>query len=399
MPDVAWGESVRGVRFGLRHPARDLEAGGTVVVELVVENGSPAPISVFGFDPRYPRALRISPPKSDRPWIRISFGDVNVLHGPDAFLRVSPGESKSVGLDLSFAFDRRGVGRWDAAFVYEPVRAAGGQKPWTPAQGEEARTGICALDIVPAQSLRDAGIDADVEAGLDSLLFGDREAFVERLRHLGDGGLLFAARRVARILSPGVESMLGWRALDALSIFGAEGVRAAERAREDLPHAASALDFAVDWLGSKTGHAVPERDLPFVTKLERLVLEPESRGNMILSWTACDSPVHGLRQCQIFGNGGRIVTARAPSDPVPRTRRDALSPMQVKTLLDALRMNAIWLLRPLRRDGLPDEPRPALEAQLDLGEPFIRRIAMWNGEWREGPAASLASLLDRLATP
>jgi hypothetical protein len=54
-------------------------------------------------------------------------------------------------------------------------------------------------------------------------------------------------------------------------------------------------------------------------------------------------------------------------------------------------------LRPLRPQGLPDEPRPALELQLALGENFTRRIAMWNGEWRQGPAFRLADILDRLA--
>jgi len=32
-----------------------------------------------------------------------------------------------------------------------------------------------------------------------------------------------------------------------------------------------------------------------------------------------------------------------------------------------------------------------------LGEPFVRRVALWNGEWRQGPASQLADLLDRLA--
>jgi hypothetical protein len=57
----------------------------------------------------------------------------------------------------------------------------------------------------------------------------------------------------------------------------------------------------------------------------------------------------------------------------------------------------MWLLRPLRKVGFPDEPRPALEVQLALGEPYTRRVAMWNGEWRQGPGFRIADMLDRLA--
>lgn len=54
--------------------------------------------------------------------------------------------------------------------------------------------------------------------------------------------------------------------------------------------------------------------------------------------------------------------------------------------------------RPLREQGLPDEPRPVFEVQLGMGAPFCRQVSMWNGEWRRGPASNLADLLDRLAS-
>jgi len=117
----------------------------------------------------------------------------------------------------------------------------------------------------------------------------------------------------------------------------------------------------------------------------------------VLSWTAYDSAVHGSSRREIFGNGDRIVVVRPATSSVPTTRRTMLSPMHLQALLECLRFSGVWLLRPLRREGLPDEPRPALEVQLALGEPFTRRIALWNGEWRQGPGFRLADLLERLA--
>src|SRR5690242_15029197 len=77
---IAWGEPSQGVRFGLRAPDAALEAGGPIQLELVCKNDGLVPVWLFGFVKRYPRALRVSPPKVDRPHIRVSFGDVNVLH-------------------------------------------------------------------------------------------------------------------------------------------------------------------------------------------------------------------------------------------------------------------------------------------------------------------------------
>ena len=131
--------------------------------------------------------------------------------------------------------------------------------------------------------------------------------------------------------------------------------------------------------------------------LERIIEQPDSRGNFLLTWTSVDSEIHGTRRLQILGNGDRVVTGRPPGSPTLSTRRSKLSMMHMQTLVQALRYAAVWLLRPLREHGLPDEPRPNLEIQLALGEPFVRNIAMWNGEWRLGPAASLADLLDRLS--
>ena len=89
--DVQWGEEVDGVRFGLRPPPTEVEAGGTIAVELLVQNRGNEPVHVFGFEAGYPRSLRVSPPKQHRPWIRVSFGDVNVFHPPEAFTRLLPG--------------------------------------------------------------------------------------------------------------------------------------------------------------------------------------------------------------------------------------------------------------------------------------------------------------------
>ncbi len=395
--DAAWGAPSHGVRFALRAPAGALEAGSTIQLELICENKGLTPVWLFGFVKRYPRSLRVSPPKPDRPYIRVSFGDVNVLHAPEAFVRLDPGTTARTGLDLSFAFDRRGAGTFAVAFAYEPVRAAGMVRPWQARDGSVPLTGIADVTIERARALREAGVDAPTESALDSLLVAGDPSTVERLRLLGRGGTVYAARRVARVVAGGSEAALGWRALDALELLGAESVSAIHAAREELPHAAAALDFARDWLEFRLGKSASDVDLPFVTALTQLVEQPDRRGNFVLSWSPYDSPIHGGLRMELFGNGDRIVVVRPPGQAVPSTRRTLLGPMLMLSMLEALLMSGVWLLRPLRVQGLPDEPRPALELQLALGENFSRRISMWNGEWRQGPAAHLADILDRLA--
>ncbi len=397
MSEVVWGKEEQGARFGLRQPKPEMEAGGTLVLELLCQNVSREPIHVFGFQPGYPRSLRVSPPKQDRPFIRVSFGDVNVLHPPEAFARIDPGQTIATGLDLSFAFDRRGAGDWQVAFAYDPVRVGGRLTTLGAPPGHVPQTGIADLVVVTARSLREAGIDAQVEAELDTALLTADPELVERLRSYGLGGASFAARRVARVLSYGAESTVGWRALDALSLLGEPGLAAVRDAREDLPHAEVALAYAQQWIEHRQRLPAPYEHLPFLTMLMRLVNEPDIRGNFLVSWTAWESELHGLRRVQLFGNGERIVTARSPGQLVATTRRTTVSDMQVRALLESLGYAAVWLLRPLRKAGLPDEPRPSLEVQLALGEPFRRQVIMWNGEWRQGPAAQLAALLDRLA--
>lgn len=394
---VSWGGGISGVHFGIRTPKGPVEAGSTLVVELVCENRSPTPVWVFGFTPRYPRSLRVSPPKQDRPWIRVSFGDVNVLHPPEGFTRIPAGGRVTTGLDLSFAFDRRGAGVFPIVFAYDPVRGAAGMRAWQPPDTASASSGRGELVVTRPRSLEEAGIDARLEHELDTLLWAGDPSLVERLRALLPGGARFAARRVARVLSHGGEAVMGWRALDALELLGPPSLAALEALTPDLPHAASALAFAHDWVGFRTGAQTPAEHMPFVAALDALVRQPDRRGNFVLSWTAYDSPVHGSMRMEIFGNGDRIVVVRPAGATVPSTRRTMLSPMHMQALFESLRFSGVWLLRPLRRDGLPDEPRPALEVQLDLGEPFTRRVAMWNGEWRQGPGFRLADLLDRLA--
>lgn len=393
--DVHWGEEVDGVRFGLRPPPGEVEAGGTIVVELLCQNRSAQPVHVFGFETAYPRSLRVSPPKQHRPWIRVSFGDVNVFHPPEAFTRLLPGATVSTGLDLSFAFDRRGAGAWRVGFGYDRVRASGRMTSWEPSR--EALTSIASLSVTTARSLREAGIDERAEMELDAGLMTADPELVERLRAFGFGGAIFAARRVARILSSGAESTIGWRALDALGLLGDEGVRAVVQTRQQLPHAEKALAFAEEWIRHQAGDAPDPRHLPFLTRLERVIEQPDQRGNFLLTWTSVDSEIHGTRRLQIFGNGERVVTGRLPGGSMATTRRSTLNGMQVTAVCQALLFAEVWLLRELREAGLPDEPRPTLEVQLALGEPFSRYIAMWNGEWRLGPASQLADLLDRLS--
>ncbi len=394
---LAWGGGISGVRFGIRPPKGPIEAGSTLVVELWCENRSPTPVFVFGFTPRYPRSLRVSPPKHDRPWIRVSFGDVNVLHPPEAFTRIPPGGRVSTGLDLSFAFDRRGAGVFPIAFAYDGVRAAAGLRAWQSPDLASSLSGMGELVVTRPRSLEEAGIDARLEHELDALLVSGDPSLVERLRVIGPGGARFAARRVARVLSHGSEAVVGWRALDALELLGSSSLDAVAALRADLPHAAAALDFASEWLGFRTGAQMPAQHLPFVSMLDQLIAQPDRRGNFVLSWTAYDSPIHGSSRMEIFGNGDRIVVVRPAGVAVPSTRRTMLSPMHMQALLESLRFSGVWLLGPLRKEGMPDEPRPALEVQLALGEPFARRVGMWNGEWRQGPGFRLADILDRLA--
>lgn len=391
------GESVAGVRLGLAAPAGSVEAGGTVRVELVCENHGATPVWVFGFKPGYPRALRVSPPKQDRPWVRVSFGDTSVLHPPEAFTRLSPGERARTTLDLSFAFDRRGAGAFPIRFAYDAVRGMGGLRVLSAPAGTALETGTATLVVEHARSLREAGIDEPTEHALDALLLAGDAETGPRLRALGRGGAEYAARRFARVMSTGAEAPLGWRALEALELLGDEGLGAVAAAGADLPHAAPALTFAFEWLRFRMGRPTPEEHLPFVTALELLRSQPDRRGNFVLSWTPHDSPVHGSRRVEIFGQGDRIVVTRPPGQSVPTTRRTLVSAMQMSALFETLLWSGVWLLRPLRAHGAPDEPRPALEVQLELGEPYARKIALWNGEWRQGPGFRLADVLDRLA--
>lgn len=320
-----------------------------------------------------------------------------MLHAPDAFVRLRPGQTVSTVLDLSFAFDRRGIGRWPIAFGYDSVRASGGVRTWAPPGGASSAglSGVTQLLVTAPRSLRDAGIDEATELALDdALLRGDAD-LLDRLRAM-PGGAVYAARRAARVLSAGGEATIGWRAMDVLTRLGEPGIVAAERAIDDLPHAIPALAFAVAWALHRLGRQPPPEHLGFVTMLGELIEQPDRRGNFLLSWTPYDSPIHGELRLQIFGSGDAVVVSRGPNENVPTTRRIRLNAMQMLALLEALRYSAVWLLGPLRERGMPDEPRPALEVRLGLGDAFVRQIAAWNGEWRQGPSAQLADLLDRL---
>ncbi|MEZ4327255.1 MAG: hypothetical protein R3B40_18705 [Polyangiales bacterium] len=396
MSEPAWGPASDGVRFGLRIPPV-AEAGGSILVGLVCHNVGTTPVRMFGFNPKYPRALRVSPPKAARPYIRVSFGDLNVLHPPDAFSVLQPGDALETALDLSFAFDRRGTGTWQLAFAYDPVRTGAHFDAYQ--GGDEAPlTAVADLTVSYSRSLREAGIDEATEATLDAALYAGEARLLDLLRHYGEGGVAFAARRVARVLSPGAESVSGWRALDALALLGPEALTAVGVAREEIPHAEPALAFAARWLAFRRGGLPEPHDLPFVTMLERIVQEPGTRGNLQVAWTGVDSAIHGLRRVQVFGNGERIVTSRAPGETFNSTRRTMLRPHEMQALVEAVRASAVWLAAPLREQGLPDEPRPTFEIQLGMGAPFCRQVAMWNGEWRCGPASNLADLMDRLAS-
>lgn len=398
MSKIVWGPVVEGVRFGIAAPDSEAEAGGTIGLQLVCANHSERPVHVFGFRADYPRSLRVSPPKTDRPYIRVTFADGNVLHPPDAFVMVSRGATITTELDLSFVFDQRGAGRWPLAFAYTPVRATGGFATFTPST-EGAPTGVCELVVTLARSLRASGIDAGSEAKLDTALLSNDPMLPNMLREYGDGGAAFLARRVARVLSPGAEATIGWRAFHALSRMGRAGVAAAKSARHEVPHAAPALDIAIAWASHLMGEPANAEHLPFATQLDQLIHQPEARGNFFLAWTAFDSPIHGSRRVELMGNGQGVITTRGTSDQFPHVSKSTLSEGHVRIVLEALRGAAVWSLLPLRQRALPDEPRPTLDVRLALGKQFHRQVALLNGEWRNGPAAFLANLLDRLADP
>lgn len=365
------------------------------MLELSCENSGPTPVWLFGFKSGYPRSLRVSPPKPDRPYIRVSWGDTNVLHPPDAFVRVMPNETVSTMLDLSFAFDRRGAGSWPIAFAYEPVRAAGGLRAF--AAPDPIETGLVQLALCRAQSLRDAGVDDRLEAELDAMLERNDPETTNRLKELGHAGAAFAARRFARVSTPDVDSVFAWRALDALELLGKTGLDAVHAAASDLPHAGRIFDFARHWLEFRLGQETSTEHLPFVTMLEQVIHQPDLRGNFALAWSPIDSPAHGSLRVEISGSGDRIATHHPATESVPSTCRTRLPEVQMQALLEALSWSGVWLYQSLRTQGLPGEAKPTLEIQLAIGAPLTRRITMWDGEWRNGPAFRLARLLDRLA--
>lgn len=399
MSDVTFGEAIGGVRFGVRRPKLEFEAGSTIVLEIVCENRSTEPVRIFGFAGNYPRSLRVSPPKPARPYIRVSFGDTAVLHPPEAFITLAPGEWAVTGLDLSFAFDRRGVGLWPIAFAYDPIRGSGRTAPFTPPPGSEMMTPVIEIAITGPRSLREHGIDAEREAALDRMLHDDDPRLLDSLRAHGPGGLAFAARRLARIGASGSEAHAGFRALASLALLGPSAVSAVAEARTDMPHADACFRVADRWLRHRFGESPSSADLPFASMLEQLADQPEMRGNFLLVWQPCDLAIHGTRRVDILGSGDAIISIRPPSSSMATTTRTMLTPAEMHGLLLRLRRDAVFLMEPMRELGLPDEPRPTLEIQLAIGEPFARRIAAWNGEWRQGPLASLTDYLDRLFDP
>lgn len=140
MSDVAWGAPIEGVRFGIQAVA----PGEPLILPCFVENQTGASIFVFGWNTSYPRSLRVSPPKPHRPYVRVSFTDTNVLHPPDGFLKVAPGQFAETTLDVSFALDLSVVGAVDLAFAYDPVKAQV-ITGWTPPEGATAITSLISL--------------------------------------------------------------------------------------------------------------------------------------------------------------------------------------------------------------------------------------------------------------
>lgn len=395
MSELAWGEGDRGVRFGLGAPPPEVEAGRTVRIPLVCENRSPGAVAVFGFRADYPRSLRVSPPKPHRPFIRVSFGDTNVLHPPEAFVTIEPGGRCETELDLSFAVERLGQGRYDVTFAYDPVRSAGSLAAYNPTG--EVSTGWVGLAVVELRALRDAGIDRSLEEEIDTrLLAGDGDV-VERLRPFGAAGAELLAHRLVRVMAPGLDSTVGWRAFDALTLLGRTGLAAIRSVRDELPHGDRAFDFAEQWLSHRLGRPPSPSDLQFTSLLDLLCQERSARQELALQWTACDSDVHGMRRVRVTGDGRVVRTVRPPGAIMSSSSEDFLTADQVELLVQALRDAAVWLLRPLRQRGLPDEPSPELEVQLAAGDAFARQIVMFNGEWQQGPAAALAGLMNRLA--
>lgn len=398
MTAPAWGPPVGGVRFGLVGPGHPVEAGGHIPMTVHVENNGASPIFVYGFNPQFERSLNVSGPTSTRPHMRVSFGLPGVAHPPEAFAWLVPGTGMSAPLDLSAAFDQRPKGTWPVAFGYDPVAATSDIEPWLPST--EAASGTVPVVIHRARSLVDAGLDPDTENGLHAQLAANSEvAFADTLKRHGAGVAIFAARKLSRVLAPGPEAIPGWRALDALCSWDDRtGLDAIAQVRAELPHATAALDLAADFIAHRAGGAPPGDHLPFTSLLERCMHDPSARGNLVVCWEPYDSAVLGRKVIVIRGHGGAMVTSRRPNEARPSTVQKTLTEPQMRELLHTMGAAAIWLLRPLRDRGLPEEPRPTLEVQLGLGMPFRRTVTLWDGEWRHGPARDLAELLDRLAS-
>jgi hypothetical protein len=389
MNDVRWGAPYEGVRFGLRPPAV-AEAGGSILVGLLCHNVGNAPVRMFGFHPAYPRALRVSPPKADRPYIRVSFGDVNVLHPLDAFSVLAPGATLETSLDLSFAFDRRGTGTWQLAFAYDAVRTGAHFVAYR--GGDEApQSPVVDLLVSYSRSLRDAGIDEATEAKLDGALYAGEARLLDLLRHHGAGGVAFAARRVARVLSPGAESIAGWNALDALALLGPAGHRRRQRgARRDparRPGAGVRRALARVPARVAAGPVRPALRHHAGAHRRRAGHARQPAGGLDGRGLGHPRPAPGadLRQRRAhrdLARPGLRVQPHAPHHAAPA--RDAGlgggHPAQRRVAG-----------RSAARARPPDEPRPAFEVQLGIGGPFSRQVSMWNGEWRRGPSSTWPS--------
>lgn len=140
MTQPVWGPAIDGVRFGIEPVA----SGAPLLLPLHIDNQGRTAVRVFGFSQAYPRALRISPPKPHRPYVRVSFADTNVLHPPEAFTKVVVGALSSTTLDVGFALDLRETGPVQLCFAYDEVRAQV-IDPWNAPEGHEATTGLITL--------------------------------------------------------------------------------------------------------------------------------------------------------------------------------------------------------------------------------------------------------------
>jgi hypothetical protein len=238
-------------------------------------------------------------------------------------------------------------------------------------------------------------LSLEIQTTLDQWVVSGAADTGRAIMQYGDSGIAHVISRLERMTSLDADASLGWSAFHVLPLLGEPAATLIESISPPDGFPGEALAFAREWINFRVGRPPPEAQAAFVGQLEGLIAQAELRGEFVLTWTANQVP--GAPQCrmQIYGNGYRVVTQTMAGEQ-PVEARSSLDVNQMNVVMESLRHGAVWLLRPTRDQGQPDEGKPTLAVRLGAAPGLDVSITLWNAEWRAGPSYYLVDLLDKL---